>query len=138
LPEPVVTSLLRAFACASNDPTRAVLRSACLDTSGTGEKAHRIVGTNGRALFSSNSMHLPLKQSVILPDHPLWKWKPLADSRPWTLRLGKDKHRAEVFRMEGQAWSVTGRLLDGPYPNYRQVIPGRAVHDNGDLERCRP
>jgi DNA polymerase III sliding clamp (beta) subunit (PCNA family) len=125
LPEPVVTSLQRAFACASQDPTRAVLRSACLDTSGTGDKAHRIVGTNGRHLFSSNSMHLPLKQSVILPDHPLWKWKPLADSRPWTLRLGKDKHQAEVFRMEGQAqaWSVTGRLLDGPYPNYRQVIP---------------
>lgn len=129
LPEPVVTSLLRAFACASNDPTRVVLRSACLDTSGTGEKAHRIVGTNGRHLFSSNSMHLPLKQSVILPDHPLWKWKPLAEARPWTLRLGKDKHEAEVFRMEGQrpehAWSVTGRLLDGPYPNYRQVIPGQ-------------
>jgi hypothetical protein len=102
LPEPVVTSLLRAFACASQDPTRAVLRSACLDTSGTGEKAHRIVGTNGRHLFSSNSMHLPLKQSVILPDHPLWKWKPLAESRPWTLRLGKDTHRNEVFRMEGQ------------------------------------
>ncbi len=124
LPEPLVTSLLRAFACASQDSTRAVLRSACLDTSGTGENAHRIVGTNGRALFSSNSMHLPLKQSVILPDHPLWKWKPLADSRPWTLRLGKDKHRAEVFRLESQWWSVTGRLLEGPYPNYRQVIPG--------------
>lgn len=126
LPEPVVTSLLRAFACASSDPTRAVLRSACLDVSGVGEKAHRIVGTNGRVLFSSNSMHLPLKQSVILPDHPLWKWKPLADSRPWTLRLGKDQHRAEVFRLESQAGSVTGRLLDGPYPNYRQVIPGPA------------
>ena len=123
LPEPVVTSLLRAFECASQDRTRAVLRSACLDTSGTGKKAHRIVGTNGRALFSSNSMHLPLKQSVILPDHPLWKWKALAESRPWTLRLGKDKHRAEVFRMDGKAWSVTGRLIDGPYPNYRQVIP---------------
>jgi len=124
LPEPVVTSLLRAFACASQDPTRAVLRSACLDVTGVGENAHRIVGTNGRVLFSSNSMHLPLKQSVILPDHPLWKWKPLADSRPWTLRLGKDKHHAEAFRLEGQWWSVTGRLLDGPYPNYRQVIPG--------------
>lgn len=126
LPEPVVTSLLRAFTCASQDPTRAVLRSACLDVIGVGEKAHRIVGTNGRVLFSSNSMHLPLKQSVILPDHPLWKWKPLADSRPWTLRLGKDKHRAEVFRLESQAGAVTGRLLDGPYPNYRQVIPGSA------------
>jgi DNA polymerase III sliding clamp (beta) subunit (PCNA family) len=125
LPEQVVTSLQRAFACASQDPTRAVLRSACLDTSGAGEKAHRIVGTNGRHLFSSNSLHLPLKQSVILPDHQLWKWKPLAESRPWTLRLGKDKHQVEVFRMEGQdqVWSVTGRLLDGPYPNYRQVIP---------------
>ena len=119
LPEPVVTSLLRAFACASQDPTRAMLRSAFLDTSGTGKRAHRIVGTNGRHLFSSNSMHLPLKQSLILPDHPLWRWKPLAESRPWTLCLGKD----DVFRVESQSCSVTGRLLEGPYPNYRQVIP---------------
>ncbi len=124
LPDPVVTSLLRAFACASQDSARAVLRGACLDTSGVGEKAHRIVGTNGRHLFSSNSMHLPLKHPVILPDHPLWRWKPLADSRPWTLRLGKDRHGAEVFRLEGPSWSVTGRPLDGPYPDYRQVIPG--------------
>lgn len=123
LPEPAVTSLLRAFNCASHDTTRAVLRSACLDTSGKGERAHRIVGTDGRHLFSSNSMRLPLKRSVILPDHALWNWKPLADSRPWTLRLGKDKHQVETFRLEGRAWSVTGRLLDGPYPNYRQVIP---------------
>ncbi len=131
LPEPVVTSLLRAFACASHDATRAVLRSAFLDTSGTGEKSHRIVGTDGRHLFSSNSMQLPLKHSVILPDHALWSWKLLAESRPWILRLGKDKHKAEVFRVEGrwqdQAWSVTGRLLEGPYPNYRQVIP--AAHE---------
>ncbi len=27
---------------------------------------------------------------------------------------------------QGQIWSVTGRLLEGPYPNYRQVIPGPA------------
>jgi hypothetical protein len=128
LAEPVVTSLQRAFACASQDRTRAVLRSACLDTSGTGKNAHRIVGTDGRHLFSSNSMHLPLKRSLILPDHPLWKWKPLAESRPWTLRLGKDPQRHDVFRMEGQApgWAVTGRLIDGTYPNYRQVIPRAA------------
>ncbi len=125
LPEPVAASLRRAFACASQDPTRAILRGAFLDTSGTGDRAHRIVGTNGRALFSNNSLHLPLKQSVVLPDHPLWKWKPLAESGPWTLRLGRDKHRNGVFRIEGpdHRWSATGRLLDGTYPNYRQVIP---------------
>jgi DNA polymerase III sliding clamp (beta) subunit (PCNA family) len=123
LPEPVVTNLLRAFTCSSQDTTRAVLHSAYLDTSGTGPKSHRVVGTNGRHLYSSNSMHLPLKESVILPDHPLWRWKPLRESRPWTLRLGKDKHEVAIFRVEGRTWSVTGRLLDGPYPNYRQVIP---------------
>ncbi len=45
-----------------------------------------------------------------------------------TLRPRQGQTPAEVFRLEGQmqeqAWSVTGRLLDGPYPNYRQVIPG--------------
>ncbi len=54
-------------------------------------------------------MHLPLKHSVILPDHPLWKWKPLAESRPWTLRLGKDQHQARSSAWKARCRSRRGR-----------------------------
>ncbi|MCB1066103.1 MAG: hypothetical protein KDN20_24690, partial [Verrucomicrobiae bacterium] len=124
LPESASNGLLRAFACASHDATRYVLQGAFLDTSGKGPKAHRIVGTDGRHLFSSNSLHLPqVKSPVILPDHKLWQWKPLAESRPWTLRIGQEKSGAVPFRIEGPTWSVTGNTIDGNYPNYRQVVP---------------
>ncbi|MEC5129499.1 DNA polymerase III subunit beta [Verrucomicrobiales bacterium BCK34] len=120
----VATSLLRAFGSASQDPTRHVLRGAYLDTSGTGPKSHRIVATDGRQLFSSNSLHLPkIKEPVILPDHKLWQWKPITSSRPWTLRIGAAKSGITPFRIEGPFWSITGKCLEGNYPNYRQVIP---------------
>ena len=123
----VVTSLLRAFQCASQDSSRYILQGALLDGSGKGAKAHRIIATDGRQLFSSNSMDLPqINASVILPDHKLWQWKLLAESRPWTLRIGTEKNDSVPFRVDGPFWSVTGKTITGNYPNYRQVIPPSA------------
>jgi len=120
----VATSLLRAFSSASQDSTRYILRGAYLDTSGTGPKSHRIVATDGRQLFSSNSLHLPnIKEPVIFPDHKLWQWKLVAGSRPWTLRLGAAKAGITPFRIDGPFWTITGKCIEGNYPNYRQVIP---------------
>ncbi len=101
--------LLRAFACASNDPTRAVLRSACLDTSGTGKRPpHR---WHQRSAPLLEQFHAPAAEALgDPPGSSLWKWKPLAEARPWTLRLGKDKHQAEYSAWKanaGAAWSVT-------------------------------
>ena len=126
LGDDAVTSLLRAFTCGSSDKTRYVLQGAYFDVSAKGKKAHRIVATDGRHLFSSNSMHLPnLKSSIILPDHKLWEWKALAGSRPWTLRVGKAEtgKDKQPFRIDGPFWSVSSTLIDGNYPNYQQVIP---------------
>lgn len=130
IPDEVVTGLLRAFACASHDPARRVLQSALVDATGGGPSGHRVVGTDGRCLFSSNSFHLEaLAESVVLPDHPLWTWKPLRESRPWVLRLadpagsGTGGGAARPFRIEGPFWSVEGLSVEGSYPNYRQVIP---------------
>ncbi|MCB1234162.1 MAG: hypothetical protein KDM91_03740, partial [Verrucomicrobiae bacterium] len=125
LPDSAAAGLVRAFRCASSDTSRQVLRGAFLDTSGKGPKAHRIVGTDGRHLFSSNSLHLPqVKAPVILPDHPIWQWKPIAESRPWTLSLGASPQDEPVpFRIQGPTWSISGHTLDGNYPNYRQVVP---------------
>lgn len=124
LPDSAASGLVQAFACASHDTSRHVLQGAFLDTSGKGKNAHRIVGTDGRHLFSSNSLHLPeVASPVILPDHKLWQWKPLAESRPWTLCLGAEKGGQTPFRIEGPHWSISGTTVEGNYPNYRQVVP---------------
>ena len=124
LPDPAVAGLVHAFACSSQDESRHILRGAFLDTSGKGSRAHRIVGTDGRHLFSSNSMHLPgVKKPLILPDHKIWQWKPIAEARPWTLRIGVERNGTTPFRVVAPGWSLQGATVEGNYPNYRQVIP---------------
>lgn len=124
LPPKITSSLLRAFACSSSDPSRFVLQGAYLDVSGKGRNAHRIVATDGRQLFSSNSMELSsLKSSVILPNHVLWKWKRMTAEVPWILRVGAEKGGDAPFRISTKDWSLSGKTISGNYPNYRQVIP---------------
>ncbi|MFT5471044.1 MAG: DNA polymerase III sliding clamp (beta) subunit (PCNA family) [Verrucomicrobiales bacterium] len=118
--------LLHAFECASSDATRYVLKGAYLDVSKQREKAHRIVGTDGRHLFSQNSIALPaLKESVIIPSHKVWSWREIqsCESR-WELRVSsKGKNGARMFRVDAPGWSLTGRCVEGNYPNYKQVLP---------------
>ena len=124
LPDQVVSSLLNAFACASGDDSRYILKSAKIDASRSGKGTVRIVGTDGRHLFRSADHSVPrLRSSVILPDHKLWRWKPLAVSRPWTLQVGAQQSGLRPFQLTGPFWTIHGRTVQGNYPDYRQVIP---------------
>lgn len=119
------SSLLKAMACASTDPTRHVLRGACLDVGGS--NGHHLVGTDGRHLYAGNSVQFSkLEESVIVPalrvlDSALVRSHP--DS--WSLRIGPKKSGTETrsFRLERPDWQLTGQLVEGNFPNYRQVIP---------------
>jgi DNA polymerase III sliding clamp (beta) subunit (PCNA family) len=112
-------SLLQAMACVSGDPTRHVIQGVKL------EQGHTFVGTDGRHLYRSNSMSLPIKGDVILPYHRLLDWKPLQEEENWQLALQKD-----CFRFSGGTWRMTGKLIDGAYPNWKQVLPGEAGYNS--------
>ncbi|MCB1204425.1 MAG: hypothetical protein KDN18_09210, partial [Verrucomicrobiae bacterium] len=106
-------ALLEAMACVSEDPTRHVIQGVKF------EGGHTFVGTDGRHLYRSNSMTLPLKGDVILPHHRLFQWKPLREEENWQLSI-----ETECFRLSGNHWRLTGKLIDGTYPNWKQVLPG--------------
>jgi DNA polymerase III sliding clamp (beta) subunit (PCNA family) len=122
LPEPLRTSIQQALECSSTDCTRLVLNSVCLDVSNA--KAHYVVGTDGRHLFSSNSFSLPLKDSLILPNHKFLGWPQFAADGEWQLRIGMPvKDQRTPFQMTSRRWRFISYPREGNYPNWRQVIP---------------
>ena len=122
LPEPLRTSIQQALECSSTDCTRLVLNGICLDVSNA--KAHYIVGTDGRHLFSSNSFSLPLKNSLILPNHKFLGWPQFANDGEWQLRIGMaEKEQRIPFQITSRRWRFFSHPREGNYPNWRQVVP---------------
>lgn len=115
--------LLQAFACASEDQTRYVLCGVHLDPAEGG----RLIATDGRhlALFQAPGVSV-FDRPFILPDHRFWGWRGIQEGGGCTLHLGTFAQAGEGspgFRLEGEGWRVTGKGVEGNYPNYRQVLP---------------
>ena len=112
-----------ALECASTDATRLILNGAYLDLSKP--KAHYVVGTDGRHLFSSNSFNLPLKESLIIPSHKFVEWKEFNNDGEWQLKVApaEKKDDASYLQICSRRWRFITRQIEGNYPNWRQVIP---------------
>lgn len=122
LPDEVRTSLQEAFECASTDETRYVLQGAFIDVSD--KTCHQVVATDGRHLYSSNSFSLPLPESVIVPTNKFLGWKEFNADGEWQLRVQpKTKEQVAHLQISSRRWRFIHRMIDGNYPNWRQVIP---------------
>ena len=86
-------------------------------------KAHYVVGTDGRHLFSSNSFALPLQDSVLIPSHRFLGWKEFNADGEWQLQIGsreKDKDNdPPPFEIRSRRWRFISRQISGTYPNWR-------------------
>ncbi len=120
-----------AMRCASTDETRAILNGAFLDVSRPG--SHYVVATDGRHLFASNGLSLPLAESLVIPANRLIAWKPFADDGEWRLATqpGKGEGEAPLLALRSRRWRLVLRALAGTYPNWRQVIPGESQFKSG-------
>ena len=122
LPELLRNSIREAMECSSTDCTRLILNGVCLDVSNP--KAHYIVGTDGRHLFSSNSFSLPLRESLIIPSHKFLEWQPFATDGEWQFKLGTAaKDQRTPFQITSRRWRFISHPREGDYPNWRQAIP---------------
>src|SRR5436190_24212897 len=115
------SALLEALKCASSDETRYVLRGAYIDVSDKG--SHYVIGTDGRHLYSSNSFHVPIETSVIIPDHRFLAWKELALDGDWALRVELDKGQPAFVEISSYRWTFVHKPIEGTFPNWRQVLP---------------
>jgi DNA polymerase III sliding clamp (beta) subunit (PCNA family) len=116
------SALLEAFKCVSSDESRYVLRGAYVDVSE--KQSHYVVATDGKHLYSSNSFHVPIATSVIIPDHRFLAWKGFGQDGDWLLRTESDKNGKPAYiEMTSFGWTFIAKAIDGHYPNWRQVLP---------------
>lgn len=122
LEEAAKATLLSALSCASDDPTRTIIQGAYLDT--TDPASHHVVATDGRCLFSANSVSLPVPASVLIPAHRFLTWGGFAKDGPWELTVQEPKKRTSdsgVIRLESRRWTFITRQTEGTYPNWRNI-----------------
>ncbi len=127
-------ALRQALECCSEDPSRYILRGACLDVR---DKAlHYVVASNGRCLFSANSFCFDIKKPVVIPDSKFLKWPDLLDDEAASLSVepgqeevpaknGKPAIEAKPgwVRLESGRWTFITREIHGEFPNWKQAVP---------------
>jgi DNA polymerase III sliding clamp (beta) subunit (PCNA family) len=109
-------SIHEAMDCASVDSTRYVLNGTFIDTSNP--KANYIIGTDGRHLYSANSFTLPLKNSLIIPNHKFLEWKEFNADGEWQIKAD-DQH----VQLSSRRWRFISKQIEGKYPDWRTPIP---------------
>jgi DNA polymerase III sliding clamp (beta) subunit (PCNA family) len=111
-----------ALECVSTDPMRVVLNGVCLDVSDS--NAHYVVATDGRVLFSANSFHFDLKESLIIPSRKFLGWQGFWEDGICTLAVlpGKDREPGWV-QLQSERWTFLTRQIEGEYPQWKQIVP---------------
>jgi hypothetical protein len=124
----LLNSLKQVSAAASVDPQRQVLNGTLLEV---GDGGFWIVATDGRRLtrqfVRGNTGGLKPGAKVVLPRNITDIV--LADDQAPALQLNVDAAAPAdggIVQIENGNLEVTGRLADGIYPNFRQVIPAQA------------
>ena len=112
-------ALKQALECCSDDPTRYILRGACLDV--TDKKYHYIVSTNGRMLYSANSFCFDLQKTVVIPDSKFLSASDFLDEGGLlSVGAGKD---VNWVKLQSLRWTYISKQIEGNYPNWKQVVP---------------
>ena len=73
--------------------------------------------SSGRHLYSSNSFSLPLRHSLIIPDHKFLGWKEFNNDGELQLQVQSGpKDNPGLLQISSRRWSFITRQIDGNYP----------------------
>ncbi len=116
----------RCVPFASVDQTRRVLSGILIDLEGKGDHRATLVATDGRRLTCCNSLDLPLKTGLIVPVTKFLTWTGLGDD----CSIGSaDQMKVGWFGLQAAKWTYRAKLVEGVYPNWRQVLGYTDEHD---------
>jgi DNA polymerase-3 subunit beta len=111
-------AICAALSCASKDETRQILLGVMLDSA-----KNVVVATDGRQMVVFNAPLPPLGQ-IVIPSKAVRTMSRSIAKAPWAIAVtkGKSEERA-AFEIRAGNWALEGKLIDGAYPNWQQVIP---------------
>lgn len=124
---------------ASTDTTRPILNSVHVEPGESGENPGTMVATDGRRLSCWNSMTLPVPMQAIVPVTRFLCWNGLGgDGTEIGLHTEEVKHKpakdkaasrtvARAMVLRNGPWTYYTRLVEGTYPNWRQVLPPKST-----------
>jgi len=116
LPPTLRTTLHEAMNCASTDSTRYVLNGTFIDASNP--KGFYVVGTDGKHLYSANSFTLPIKNSILIPNHKFLGWKEFNNDGEWQMKADD-----QSVQLSSRRWRFISKQIEGNYPDWRVPIP---------------
>ena len=119
------TVLPEALACTLHDSAQPTLQGVLLDVAEAGQ--HAVVATDKRHLYVANSFGFALQTPVILPRHKFLLWPGFLQDGAWSLRVrsGSETEGGWV-ELASQHWSFLGKTPEGPYPDWKQMVPAGA------------
>ena len=112
-----------ALQCSGQDSTRAALQGAWIDPSDP--KAHYVMATDGRHLFTANSFAVAFKEPVLLPNQKFVQWSGFLDDGDWKVSIlpsPKDKEPGWL-QVQSDHWTFLSRKQADLCPNWRQAVP---------------
>jgi DNA polymerase III sliding clamp (beta) subunit (PCNA family) len=135
-------ALLAVMEAQSKDETRHVLNGVLLSAA---PSLITTVGTDGRRLHTFTTPATATKEAeMIIPAKTVeWLAKFIPDDQtPCTITASDPKHAARMKITCGDHWTAQCRLIEGRFPNYKQVIPAYAnqptrINPHQWLEACR-
>ena len=71
---------------------------------------------------ASNSLHLALPSSVLIPDHRFLAWSGFVKDGQWKLAVQPPtKDKGGYLRLESRRWTFVTKQIEGTYPNWRTI-----------------
>ncbi|HUR46450.1 MAG TPA: hypothetical protein VMZ27_11290 [Candidatus Saccharimonadales bacterium] len=87
-------------------------------------KAHYVVASDGRHLFTANSFKFDIKEPLLIPRHKFLQWSGFIEDGEWKLRRGNlDKDGNGWTQIESAYWTLLIKQTQARCPTWKQVIP---------------
>jgi DNA polymerase III sliding clamp (beta) subunit (PCNA family) len=123
LNEEIRAAVASAMECSGEESTRPLLQGAWIDP--TDPKAHYVLATDGRHLFTANSFCVDFKEPVLLPNKKFVQWNGFMDDGDWKVSILPPEKKDEPgwLQVESDHWRFISKRVEGQCPNWRNAVP---------------